>query len=52
MEKWNIPPESLSIIEYNLSIDKSNWFSMSQEEMRGIKGYINGSIKDMQTYTF
>jgi len=49
MEKWNAPPESLSIIEYNLSFDKSNWFSGSQEEMKGIKGYINGSIKDMQS---
>jgi hypothetical protein len=41
--------ESLSIIEYNLSFDKSNWFSVSQEEMKGIKGYINGSINDMQS---
>jgi len=49
VEKWNIPPESLSIIEYNLSFDKSNWFSVGQEEMKGIKGYIKGSIKDMQS---
>ena len=49
MEKWNIPPESLRIIEYNLSFDKSNWFSVTQDEMKGIKGYINGSIKDMQS---
>jgi hypothetical protein len=49
MEKWNIPLESLSIIEYNLSTDKSNWFPVSPEEMKGIKGYINGSIKDMQS---
>ncbi|HUL20259.1 MAG TPA: PD-(D/E)XK nuclease family protein [Thermodesulfobacteriota bacterium] len=49
LEKWNISPESLSIIEYNLSMDKSSWFSVSQEEMKGIKGYINGSIKDMHS---
>jgi hypothetical protein len=49
MEKWNISPESLNIIEYNLSFDRSNWFSVSQEEMKGIKGYIKGSIKDMQS---
>jgi hypothetical protein len=49
MEKWNIPPESLNIVEYNLSFNKSNWFSASQEEMKGMKGYINGSIKDMQS---
>ena len=49
LEKWNIPPESLSIIEYNLSFDKSNWFSVSQEEMRGMQSYIKGSIKDMHS---
>jgi hypothetical protein len=49
MEKWSIPPESLSIIEYNLSFNKSNWFSVSQEEMKGMRGYINGSIKDMES---
>jgi hypothetical protein len=49
LEKWNIPPELLSIIEYNLSVDKSNWFSVGQEEMRGIQGYIKGSIRDMQS---
>jgi hypothetical protein len=49
MEKWNIPPESLSVIEYNLSFDKSNWFSVSQEEMKGMKGYIKGSVKDMES---
>jgi hypothetical protein len=49
VEKWNASPESLSIIEYNLSIDKSSWFSVSQEDMKGMKGYINGSIKDMQS---
>jgi len=49
MERWNVSPESLSVIEYNLSFDKSNWFSVSQEEMKGMKGYINGSIKDMQS---
>jgi hypothetical protein len=49
MEKWKVSPESLSIIEYNLSIGKSNWFSVGQEEMKGMRGYINGSIKDMQS---
>ena len=49
MEKWNVSPESLSVIEYNLSLDKSNWFSVSQDEMKWMRGYINGSIKDMQS---
>ncbi len=49
MEKWKIPPESLQIIEYNLSFDKSNWFQITQGEVEDIKGYIKGSIKDMQS---
>ena len=49
VEKWSISPESLSIVEYNLSMNKSNWFSVSAEEMKGMKGYINGSIKDMRS---
>jgi hypothetical protein len=49
MEKWNVSPKSLSIIEYNLSFDRSSWFSVSQEEMKGMKSYINGSVKDMQS---
>jgi hypothetical protein len=49
MEKWHIHPESLMIIEYNLSFDKSNWFPITRGEVEDIKGYIRGSIKDMQS---
>jgi len=49
MEKWNVHPESLRIIEYNLSFDKSNWFSITHGEVEDIKGYIQGSIKDMES---
>jgi hypothetical protein len=49
MEKWHVHPESLRIIEYNLSFDKSNWFSITQGEVEDIKGYIRGSIKDMES---
>jgi len=49
LEKWQIPPESLKVIEYNLSFDKSNWFSVTQEEIQAIRGYIGGSVKDMQS---
>jgi hypothetical protein len=49
MEKWQVHPESLRIIEYNLSFDKSNWFSITHGEVEDIKGYIKGSIKDMQS---
>ena len=49
MGKWNASSESLRIIEYNLSFDKSNWFSITQGEVEDIKGYIKGSIKDMES---
>ena len=49
MEKWEVPPESLGIIKYNLSSDKSNFFSVTQGEVESIKGYIRGSIKDMHS---
>jgi len=49
MEKWHVHPESIRIIEYHLSFDKSNWFSVTHGEVENIRGYIVGSIKDMQS---
>jgi len=49
MEKWNVHPESLRIIEYNLSFNKATDFSVTQGEAENIKGYLKGSIKDMQS---
>jgi len=49
IEKWHVHPESLSIIEYNLPINKSNWVSVTHGDVEDIKGYIMGSIKDMQS---
>jgi CRISPR/Cas system-associated exonuclease Cas4 (RecB family) len=49
MEKWNVPPKSLRIIEYNLSFNKATEFSVTPGEAENIKGYIRGSIKDMQS---
>jgi len=49
IEKWNIAPESLRIIEYNLSFNKATEFSVTHGEVDNIKGYIGGSIKDMQS---
>jgi hypothetical protein len=49
LEKWHIPPNSLRIIEYNLSFDKSNWFSVTHGEVEAIQGYIRGSMKDMHS---
>jgi CRISPR/Cas system-associated exonuclease Cas4 (RecB family) len=49
MEKWHAVPQSLRIIEYNLSFNKATEFSVTQGEAENIKGYIMGSIKDMQS---
>ncbi|MBI5969373.1 MAG: PD-(D/E)XK nuclease family protein [Deltaproteobacteria bacterium] len=49
MEKWHIPPQALRIIEYNLSFNKVAEFSVTHGEVEDIKGYILGSIKDMQS---
>jgi hypothetical protein len=49
MEKWHVAPDSLRVIEYNLSFNKSNWFFVTREEVEAIKGYIRGSIKDMHS---
>ena len=49
MEKWQAKPESVKVIEHNLSFDKSNWFTVTDEEVDAIKGYIGGSVKDMHS---
>ena len=49
MEKWKIAPERLKVVEFNLSFNKANWFSMTKEQADNSKGYIKGSIKDMQS---
>lgn len=49
MEKWKIPPERLRITEFNLSFNKANWFLIGTEQVEDTKGYIKGSIKDMQS---
>ena len=49
MEKWHIAPDSMQVVEYNLQSNKANTFSVTMTEVEGIKGYIKGSVKDMQS---
>jgi len=49
LEKWKLPPDRVNIIEYNLSFNKSNWFSAGEAELNRTKGYIDGSLRDMQS---
>lgn len=49
LERWHAPPDSVKLIEFNLSFNKSEWFSVSRKEVESVQGYIRGSIKDMQS---
>jgi len=49
LEKWDLSPDSLKVVEYNLFFNKANSFSVTKGEIEGIKGYIKGSVKDMQS---
>ncbi len=49
IERWHIPSELLRVIEFNLSINKANEFSVAHEEIEDLKGYMRGSIEDMRS---
>jgi len=49
MEKWHLSPDSLQVVKYNLFSNKANSFTVTMAEVEGIKGYIKGSVKDMQS---
>jgi hypothetical protein len=49
MEKWSLPPGSLQVVDNNLHSNKANLFSVTMAEVEGIKGYIRGSFKDVQS---
>jgi len=49
IEKWHLPPDSLQVVEYNLFSNRANSFTVTTADAEGIKGYIKGSVKDMQS---
>jgi hypothetical protein len=49
IEKWHLPPDSLQVVEYNLFSNRANSFTVTKADAEGIKGYIKGSVKDMQS---
>ena len=49
LQKWDLPPDSLKVVEYNLFSNKANSFTVTMAEVEGIKGYIKGSVTDMQS---
>jgi len=38
LEKWDLSPDSLKVVEYNLFFNKANSFSVTKGEIEGIKG--------------
>ena len=49
INKWQVSPEIIRVIEFNLLFNKPSWFSISQADLENTKGYIRGSIKDMRS---
>ena len=49
MEKWEVDPEKVKLIEYNLLANQGVEFSVSVAEIENTKTYIAGSIADMQS---
>ncbi len=49
MKKWGIDPEKVKLIEYNLMANQGAEFTVTGVEIENTKGYIAGSIADMQS---
>jgi CRISPR/Cas system-associated exonuclease Cas4 (RecB family) len=49
MEKWDVDPEKVKLIEYNLLANQRAEFNISGAEIKNTKTYIAGSIADMQS---
>ncbi len=49
MEKWEVDPEKVKLIEYNLLANQGAEFTIGASEIENTKTYIAGSIADMQS---
>jgi len=49
VEKWDLEPGKIKLIEYNLLSDRVAEFSVSGGEIENVKSYIRGSIADMKS---
>jgi CRISPR/Cas system-associated exonuclease Cas4 (RecB family) len=49
VEKWNLTPDTVKSIEYNLLSDQASDFFISAGEMANATSLIRGSIADMQS---
>jgi len=48
-EKWGVDPEKVKLIEYNILANQGAEFNVTGGEIENTKGYIAGSIADMQS---
>jgi hypothetical protein len=48
-EKWGIKPTKIKLVEYNLLSDQRAEFVATEGEIANTRGYIRGSITDMQS---
>jgi hypothetical protein len=48
-EKWEVKPEKIKLVEYNLLSDQRAEFSVTAGEIADTKSYIEGSIADMKS---
>jgi hypothetical protein len=48
-EKWGIKPAKMKLVEYNLLSDQRAEFVVTEGEIANTRGYIKGSIADMQS---
>ena len=49
IEKWEIKPEDIKVVEYNLLSNQSAEFSITEGEIDNTRAIIKGSIADMQS---
>ena len=48
-EKWGVKPAKIKLVEYNLLSDQRAEFVVTEGEIANTRGYIRGSITDMQS---
>lgn len=48
-KKWDIRPENIQLIEYNLLSDQKAEFTITESEIIDTTTYINGSVSDMKS---
>ena len=49
VEKWELRPDKVKSVEYNLLSDQASEFFISAGEIENAKSLIRGSIADMQS---